>query len=56
MNLVLDDAVENLRDDTGAASTRRLGLLLARGTLLTSISPVDGSEEIPNPFAGNTDE
>lgn len=38
-------------DDTGATSSRPLGLLVARGTLLTSIAPVDGSEEIANPFA-----
>jgi len=38
-------------DDAGNTSTRALGLLVARGTLLTSISPADGSEEIANPFA-----
>lgn len=37
-------------DDEGNTSTRPLGLLVARGTLLTLISPVDGSEEIANPF------
>ena len=37
-------------DEDGNTSTRNLGLLVARGTLLTSISPVDGSEEIANPF------
>lgn len=38
-------------DDEGNESTRPLGLIVARGTLLVLISPVDGSEEIANPFA-----
>ena len=50
MNLVLDDVKEVLRDDEGNSSTRPLGLIVARGTLLVLISPVDGSEEIANPF------
>lgn len=37
-------------DENGNTSIRNLGLLVARGTLLTSISPVDGSAEIENPF------
>ncbi|KAI9675633.1 MAG: Sm-like protein lsm7 [Caeruleum heppii] len=51
MNLVLDDVKEVLRDDDGNESSRTLGLVVARGTLLVLISPVDGSEEIANPFA-----
>ncbi|RMD44726.1 hypothetical protein DV735_g436, partial [Chaetothyriales sp. CBS 134920] len=51
MNLVLDDVKETLRDDEGNETTRSLGLVVARGTLLVLISPVDGSEEIENPFA-----
>ncbi|KAK9470025.1 uncharacterized protein V1510DRAFT_424206 [Dipodascopsis tothii] len=56
MNLVLDDAVEHLRgepDEDGGApedQTRQLGLVIVRGPLLLLISPVDGSEEIANPF------
>ncbi|KAF4634541.1 hypothetical protein G7Y89_g3564 [Cudoniella acicularis] len=50
MNLVLDDVSETLRDDEGNTSTRPLGLVVARGTLLVLVSPVDGSEEIANPF------
>lgn len=38
-------------DDEGKEATRSLGLVVARGTLLVVISPVDGSEEIENPFA-----
>lgn len=37
-------------DDDGNESTRDLGLMVARGTLLVLISPLDGSEEIANPF------
>jgi len=50
MNLVLDDVKEVMRDDEGNESSRSLGLIVARGTLLVLISPVDGSEEIANPF------
>ncbi|KAL1963557.1 hypothetical protein VTN77DRAFT_8002 [Rasamsonia byssochlamydoides] len=50
MNLVLDDVKEIMRDDAGNETTRSLGLVVARGTLLVLISPVDGSEEIANPF------
>ncbi|KAK5074106.1 U6 snRNP-associated protein Lsm7 [Lithohypha guttulata] len=38
-------------DDEGNETTRDLGLIVARGTLLVLISPMDGSEEIENPFA-----
>jgi U6 snRNA-associated Sm-like protein LSm7 len=37
-------------DDEGNTSSRSLGLVVARGTLLVLVSPVDGSEEIANPF------
>ncbi|KAH8878886.1 LSM-domain-containing protein [Thozetella sp. PMI_491] len=50
MNLVLDEVQETLRDEDGNESTRSLGLAVARGTLLVVISPVDGSEQISNPF------
>lgn len=50
MNLVLDEVQETLRDEDGNESTRSLGLVVARGTLLVVISPVDGSEQIANPF------
>jgi len=43
-------------DEEGNTSTRSLGLLVARGTLLVLIAPVDGSEEIENPFVQNDDE
>lgn len=50
MNLVLDDVKEIMRDDEGVESSRSLGLLVARGTMLVLISPLDGSQEIANPF------
>lgn len=31
--------------------TRKLGLAVLRGPTITLLSPVDGSEEIANPFA-----
>lgn len=37
-------------DDEGNVRYRKLGLIVARGTLLVVVSPVDGSEEIANPF------
>nr|PVC53458.1 U6 snRNA-associated sm-like protein [Theileria orientalis] len=53
-NLVLDDTVELLRsiDDPSTLSgeTRNLGLLVARGTSVTVIYPVEGTEKIENPF------
>ncbi|KAH6688920.1 hypothetical protein F5X68DRAFT_274965 [Plectosphaerella plurivora] len=51
MNLVLDDVEEVMRDEEGNETTRSLGLVVARGTLLVLVSPVDGSEQIANPFA-----
>ncbi|KAM0470049.1 hypothetical protein ACHAPX_010140 [Trichoderma viride] len=56
MNLVLDEVEESLRDDQGNETTRSLGLVVVRGTLLVLISPADGSEEIPNPFNAAADE
>ncbi|PHH69928.1 hypothetical protein CDD80_6369 [Ophiocordyceps camponoti-rufipedis] len=51
MNLVLDGVKEMLRDEDGNESSRPLGLVVARGTLLVAIMPVDGSEQISNPYA-----
>ncbi|CAG8778274.1 20024_t:CDS:2 [Gigaspora margarita] len=45
LNLVLDDTEEQLRDDV-----RSLGLIVCRGPAVILISPVDGTEEIANPF------
>lgn len=43
-------------DDEGNESTRSLGLVVVRGTLLVLVSPVDGSEEIANPFVQAEDD
>lgn len=43
-------------DEDGNESSRPLGLVVARGTLLVLVSPVDGSEEIANPFVQPDDE
>ncbi|GAA5945155.1 U6 snRNA-associated Sm-like protein LSm7 [Sporobolomyces koalae] len=56
LNLVMDDIEEILRDPetglpTSPEQTRSLGLAVLRGTSLIVLSPVDGSEEIANPFA-----
>ncbi|KAI5463993.1 hypothetical protein BGZ63DRAFT_411852 [Mariannaea sp. PMI_226] len=56
MNLVLDDVHEVVRDDEGNDATRSLGLVVVRGTLLVLVSPVDGSEEIANPFVQADDD
>ncbi|KAL8438495.1 hypothetical protein Emed_001614 [Eimeria media] len=55
-NLVLDDTEEFMRDpeDTSRLldSTRSLGLIVARGSAIVLISPVDGIQSIENPFIG----
>ncbi|KAE9578567.1 U6 snRNA-associated Sm-like protein LSm7 [Colletotrichum fructicola] len=56
MNLVLDEVQEVMRDEEGNETTRPLGLVVARGTLLVLVSPVDGSESIANPFAQPEDD
>lgn len=40
----------DILDEDGNEQIRELGLVVARGPMLTLISPVDGSEQIPNPF------
>lgn len=49
LNLVLDEVEEELLEPT--IHTRTLGLSVLRGPTITIVSPVDGSEEIANPFA-----
>lgn len=55
LNLVLDDTTEYLRDPDDpfklSNDTRKLGLVVCRGTSVVLISPQDGMEEIGNPFA-----
>ncbi|PSC70391.1 sm LSM7 [Micractinium conductrix] len=55
LNLVLDEAVEYLRDPEDPMrvtdTTRPLGLIVARGTSVMLVVPTSGTEEIANPFA-----
>jgi len=50
LNLVMD-AVEEDTQGVEATAHRSLGLVVLRGTALIVINPVDGFEEIANPFA-----
>ncbi|CAG8663924.1 11751_t:CDS:2, partial [Acaulospora morrowiae] len=53
LNLVLDDTEEQLRDPEDNRlldDVRSLGLVVCRGPSVILISPVDGTEEIANPF------
>ncbi|KAK4397066.1 Sm-like protein LSM7 [Sesamum angolense] len=54
LNLVLDEAIEFLRDPEDPLKTtdqtRRLGLIVCRGTAVMLVSPTDGTDEIANPF------
>nr|AAP80816.1 U6 snRNA-associated Sm-like protein LSm7 [Griffithsia japonica] len=54
LNLVLDEVVEQLRDVDDSyrlsGKERKLGLVVVRGTSVMTVSPVDGVEQIENPF------
>lgn len=54
VNLVLDDCEEYLRhpEDSEKVTdkTRKLGLVVIRGTQVSLVSPQEGVEEIANPF------
>eukprot|EP00937_MAST-01D_sp_MAST-1D-sp2_P005367 g5367.t1 len=60
VNLVLDDCTEMIRDPTDpyklTDETRKIGLVVCRGPAVMLISPVDGTEEIENPFAQEEEE
>ncbi|ODV65304.1 putative U6 snRNA-associated Sm-like protein [Hyphopichia burtonii NRRL Y-1933] len=55
MNLVLEEVVETIRDPEDdsvlTSETRQLGLVVIRGPALLTISPVDGTQVIENPYA-----
>lgn len=38
------------------SQTRRLGLVVIRGTQVSLVSPEDGTEEIANPFLAGADD
>lgn len=54
VNLVLDDCVETMRDSEDpyklTEETRNLGLVVARGTSVMLIMPVEGRSEMDNPW------
>ncbi|KAI3426305.1 hypothetical protein D9Q98_008678 [Chlorella vulgaris] len=54
LNLVLDEAVEYLRDPEDPMrvtdQTRPMGLIVCRGTSVMLVVPTTGTEEIANPF------
>ncbi|KAJ0406404.1 hypothetical protein P43SY_007012 [Pythium insidiosum] len=54
VNLVLDECIEFLQDPSGeygaTQETRKIGLVVCRGTSVSLVSPVEGTEEIANPF------
>ena len=54
VNLVLDDCDEFLRDPEDneriTDKSRKLGLVVVRGTQVSLVSPQEGLEEIANPF------
>ncbi|PBK71848.1 U6 snRNA-associated Sm-like protein LSm7 [Armillaria solidipes] len=48
LNLVLDEVEEEIQEPE--VHKRSLGLVVLRGPTITLLSPVDGSDEIANPF------
>lgn len=60
VNLVLDDAIEYVRDPADAATvtetTRYVGLVVARGPVVTIVGPEDGFKAIDNPFVGGDED
>ncbi|KAL7670653.1 hypothetical protein ACOME3_005604 [Neoechinorhynchus agilis] len=60
-NLVLDSTLEYSRDPDGESrglecEAHSLGLVIARGTSIILVCPMEGMEQIPNPFMNATDE
>jgi len=60
VNIVVDDCDEFLRDKNDLTritnQTRKLGLVVVRGTQVSLVSPDDGTEEIANPFVAEGEE
>jgi len=61
VNLVLDDCEEFIRVDKDdpekiTNQSRKLGLVVIRGTQVSLVSPEEGTEEIANPFLGGDEE
>eukprot|EP01107_Rhizomastix_libera_P006446 TRINITY_DN2057_c0_g1_i2.p1 TRINITY_DN2057_c0_g1~~TRINITY_DN2057_c0_g1_i2.p1 ORF type:complete len:124 (-),score=23.40 TRINITY_DN2057_c0_g1_i2:68-385(-) len=55
VNLVIDECTESIRGEDGSVhadcGVRSLGLIVVRGPQVMTIAPLDGVEEIENPFA-----
>ncbi|KAL7566186.1 hypothetical protein ACA910_011261 [Epithemia clementina (nom. ined.)] len=60
VNLVLDNCEEFLRDPDNSNQmtdkTRKLGLVVIRGTQVSLVAPTDGMEEIENPFLASAED
>ncbi len=69
VNVVLDEAVEEIEHDSSqyihfktdkqndnSPIFRPLGLIVCRGTQVSLINPMEGEEEIDNPFIGGGEE
>ncbi|EFX05059.1 small nuclear ribonucleoprotein [Grosmannia clavigera kw1407] len=56
LNMVLDNAQEKMRNADGETKSRSLGLAVIRGTHITTLHPVDGSESISNPYLAAAEE
>jgi len=54
VNLVLDNCIEYLRDPDDlykkSNATRQLGLVVCKGSTVLCTYPVEGTEEVANPF------
>eukprot|EP01070_Trichotokara_eunicae_P001317 Trichotokara_eunicae@DN1753_c0_g1_i2.p1 len=56
-NLVLESTTEYMRssdDTTQEVMTRKLGLCVAKGSSVQVVAPLDGSEEVSNPYVGGS--
>eukprot|EP01126_Amoeba_proteus_P002760 TRINITY_DN10892_c0_g1_i2.p1 TRINITY_DN10892_c0_g1~~TRINITY_DN10892_c0_g1_i2.p1 ORF type:complete len:112 (-),score=30.23 TRINITY_DN10892_c0_g1_i2:290-625(-) len=54
VNLVLDECLEFLRDTETfkvTNATRKLGLVVCKGSAVMCVFPAEGTEEIDNPYA-----
>ncbi|KAL4490420.1 hypothetical protein ABPG72_002630 [Tetrahymena utriculariae] len=54
LNMILDDCIETIRDKSDpylmTDQKRKLNLVVVRGTLVSTIFPMSGTEIIENPF------
>mmetsp|Transcript_56751 Transcript_56751/g.64769 ORF Transcript_56751/g.64769 Transcript_56751/m.64769 type:complete len:109 (-) Transcript_56751:170-496(-) len=59
-NFVLDQTIEFIRDSEDqykvTDATRKLGLIVSRGTAVMTISLADGLQEVDNPYSDESDD